>query len=155
MIKPRSKVWAKEKCRQLGLCKHSPLQKNESLAQKNKLSAHGTTKSRPLQKNNYYTYILECDDNILYTGIATDYKRRFAEHAKMDGSKKGAKFTKSHKPKRIVAVWETKTRSDASKLEIRIKQLEKKDKLILIDDNLYFKIFFKGLVDCRKFRRVV
>ena len=113
----------------------------------------GTTKCRPLQA--YYIYILQCDNNILYTGIATDYKRRFEEHAKVNNSKKGAKFTKSHKPEAIVAVWKTKTRSDASKLEIRIKQLEKKDKLLLIDDNVYFKHFFKGLVDCRKFIRVV
>lgn len=77
------------------------------------------------------------------------------KHAKINGSKKGAKFTKSHKPEKIVAVWKTKTRSDASKLEIRIKQLEKKDKLHLIDDNVYFKHFFKGLVDCKKFIRVV
>ena len=115
---------------------------------------HGTTKCRPLQNNNYYTYIIECDGNVLYTGIATDYKRRFAEHAKIDGSKKGAKFTKSHKPEKIVALWKTKTRSDASKLEIRIKQLEKSDKELLIADNSHFKEFFKGLIDCRKFSRI-
>ena len=114
----------------------------------------GTTECRPLQINNYYTYIIECDGNVLYTGIATDYKRRFAEHAKIDGSKKGAKFTKSHKPKKIVAVWKTKTRSDASKLEARIKQLEKGEKILLIDDNSHFKLFFKGLIDCRKFTRI-
>ena len=114
----------------------------------------GTTECRPLQNNNYYTYIIECDGNVLYTGIATDYKRRFAEHAKIDGSKKGAKFTKSHKPEKIVAVWKTKTRSDASKLEIRIKQLEKSDKELLIKDNSYFKEFFRGLIDCRKFTRI-
>lgn len=111
--------------------------------------------SSPLQKSVYYTYILECDNGILYTGIATDYKRRFGEHAKLNGSKKGAKFTKSHKPEKIVAVWKTKTRSDASKLEARIKQLEKSDKLLLIDDNKHFKAFFTSLIDCRKFRRVV
>ena len=108
--------------------------------------------SSPLQI--YYIYILKCDGNILYTGIATDYERRFGEHAKLNGSKKGAKFTKSHKPEKIVAVWKTKTRSDASKLEARIKQLDKRDKELLIDDNGYFKEFFTGLIDCRKFRRI-
>lgn len=102
----------------------------------------------------YYIYILKCDNNVLYTGIATDYKRRFNEHAKLNGSKKGAKFTKSHRPEKIVAVWKTKTRSDASKLEVRIKQLDKSNKLLLINDNKYFKECFFGIIDCRKFRRV-
>lgn len=124
----------------------SPLRKIELPKQKSVL---------PIQKSVYYTYILECNNKILYTGIATNYKRRFGEHAKLNGSKKGAKFTKSHKPEKIVAVWKTKTRSDASKLEARIKQLEKSDKLLLIEDNKCFKEFFANLIDCRKFRRVV
>ena len=103
---------------------------------------------------NYYIYIIRCENNILYTGIATDYKRRFDEHAKVNGSKKGAKFTKSHKPEEIVAVWKTKTRSDALKLEARIKQLDKADKEKLIDDNSLFKNYFTIMIDCRKFRRV-
>lgn len=106
-------------------------------------------------KNSYYIYILKCENDILYTGIATDYKRRLDEHMKVSGSKKGAKFTKSHKPEEIVALWTTKTRSDASKLESRIKQLEKTDKNELIADNTHFKEFFSGLIDCRKFRRVL
>ncbi len=28
----------------------------------------------------YYTYILRCEDNSLYTGITTDVKRRLEEH---------------------------------------------------------------------------
>ena len=102
----------------------------------------------------YYIYILKCDNNVLYTGIATDYKRRFNEHAKLNGSKKGAKFTKSHRPEKIVAVWKTKTRSDALKLEIRIKQLNKRNKLLHINYNKHFKECFFGIIDCRKFRRV-
>ena len=105
------------------------------------------------KKITYYIYILECENGILYTGITTDYKRRLDEHKKVNGSKKGAKFTKSHKPEKIVAIWKTSTRSDASKLEARIKQLTKEEKLGLIDDNKLFKLYFKGLVDCRKFRR--
>ena len=106
-------------------------------------------------KNSYYIYILKCENDILYTGIATDYKRRLDEHMKVSGSKKGAKFTKSHKPEEIVALWTTKTRSDASKLESRIKQLEKSDKLKLIDGKSNLKEHFVGLIDCRKFRRVL
>lgn len=119
-----------------------------------------SSKSSPLRDVDlklqvYYVYILKCEGDILYTGIATDYKRRFDEHSNVNGSKRGAKFTKSHKPEKIVAVWKTKNRSEASKLESRIKQLDKSDKLLLIGDNKYFKGHFVGLVDCRKYRRVV
>ncbi len=120
-----------------------------------KSSKSSTLRDVDLKLQVYYVYILQCEGDILYTGIATDYKRRFDEHSNVNGSKKGAKFTKSHKPEKIVAVWKTKNRSEASKLESRIKQLDKSDKLLLIGDNKYFKGYFAGLVDCRKYRRVV
>ena len=127
-----------------GLSKRSPLRKTALLLRD----------AASVQEKVYFIYILKCDRGVLYTGIATDYKRRFYEHAEVDGSKRGAKFTKSHKPEKIVAVWRTKTRSDASKLESRIKQLTKSDKELLINDNSNFKIFFSKLIDCRKYRRV-
>lgn len=80
----------------------------------------------------YYVYILRCEDNTLYTGITTDVARRFAEHR--EDKVKGAKYTKAHKPKEIAAAWEAGTKSDASKLEYRIKKLEKTEKEKLISD---------------------
>lgn len=74
----------------------------------------------------YYTYMLRCADNSIYTGITTDLRRRFEEHSgKCDG---GAKYTKSRKPIRIEAAWASDNRIDASKLEYRIKHLTKKKK---------------------------
>lgn len=105
-------------------------------------------------KKNYYIYILRCENNILYTGITTDVARRFAEHKKENGSKKGAKFTKSHLPEKIVALWITKTRSDALKLEARIKKLKKEEKEYLIDDNALFKEYFNDLKCIGNYRRV-
>ena len=102
----------------------------------------------------YYIYILECANNILYTGVTTDYKRRFSEHSKIDGSKKGAKFTKSHDPVKYVALWKTFTRSNAQKLESRIKQLTKIDKQLLINNNRNFKIFFYDLLDINNYTRI-
>lgn len=84
-------------------------------------------------KTHYYVYILRCADNSLYTGISTDVKRRFSEHCR--GNVRGAKYTKSHKPIKVEAVWETDGKSDASKLEYRIKQLKKEDKERLIEDS--------------------
>lgn len=81
----------------------------------------------------YYTYILRCTDNSLYTGIATDVQRRFDEH--LSDEKKGAKYTKRHKPIKIEAYWESSDKKLASKLEYHIKHLEKQKKEILIKEN--------------------
>ncbi len=81
----------------------------------------------------YYTYILRCENDTLYTGITTDVKRRMDEHF---GKKSvGAKYTKSHTAKRLEAVWESADRSLASKLEARIKQLKRVNKELLIREN--------------------
>lgn len=79
----------------------------------------------------YYTYILRCADNSLYTGITTDVIRRFAQHRGEQAG--GAKYTKSRLPVEIERVWTSESRSDASKLEYRIKRLSKceKEKLIM------------------------
>ncbi len=76
----------------------------------------------------YYLYILLTVDNTLYCGIARDVKKRFMEHI----SGKGAKYTRSHKPLKIVYTKEFKNRSEAQKEEYRIKHLSKEEKLKLI-----------------------
>lgn len=76
----------------------------------------------------YYVYILRCEKNCLYTGITSDVERRFNEHC--EG--KGAKYTKSHRPLGVEAVWEADTKNDASRLEYRIKMLKKEEKEDLI-----------------------
>ena len=72
----------------------------------------------------WYVYLLECVDGSLYTGIAVDVARRFELHL----AGKGARYTRSHPPLRIVAVIEHADRSSASKAEYRIKQLPVADK---------------------------
>ncbi|NLT08009.1 MAG: GIY-YIG nuclease family protein [Ruminococcus sp.] len=88
----------------------------------------------------YYVYILRCEDRSLYTGITTDIDRRLEEHSGAGG--RGAKFTRSHKVEAIEALWSTSDRSNASKLEWRIKQLTRQQKLALISDNSLFVSFF-------------
>jgi putative endonuclease len=79
----------------------------------------------------WYVYILKCADDTLYTGITTDVNRRLNEHNKGTG----AKYTKTRRPVILVAVSEASNRSEASKEEYRIKQLTRKEKLLLIDGN--------------------
>jgi putative endonuclease len=79
----------------------------------------------------YYTYILECGDSTLYTGIATDVRRRFKEH--VEG--KGAKYTKSRGVKKILFEEKHKDRSSALKREVELKRLSRKEKLELVKSN--------------------
>ena len=81
----------------------------------------------------YYIYIIKCEGDLLYTGITTDVKRRMSEH--FGRTEKCAKYTRSHKAVSLEALWSCENRSLASKLEYRIKQLSKAQKLKLIADN--------------------
>ena len=84
----------------------------------------------------YFIYIIGCEGGLLYTGITNDIERRMDEH--FGRTEKCAKFTRSHKALSLEAVWSCEDRSLASKLEYRIKQLSKQNKLRLIADNTCF-----------------
>lgn len=74
-------------------------------------------------------YIAKCSDNTLYTGITTDLDRRLKEH---NGEKVWAKYTKMRRPIKLVYCANFENRSEASKEEIRIKNLTRKQKQDLI-----------------------
>jgi putative endonuclease len=74
-------------------------------------------------------YILKCSDGSLYTGITTDLVRRIHEH----NQGKGAKYTRSRLPVEILYFERYPDRSSASKEEARIKKLNRKEKLYLIE----------------------
>ena len=73
----------------------------------------------------WHLYLLECEDGSLYTGISTDVDRRFAEH--LNG--KGARYTRSHPPRRLLASAPVGSRSEALKAELGLKALPKSEKL--------------------------
>ncbi len=74
----------------------------------------------------YYLYILRCEGGSLYTGITTDVNRRFEEH--LAGRGVGAKYTKTHIPQKIELQLAVGSRAEASKLEFKIKHLQKQQK---------------------------
>ena len=80
----------------------------------------------------YFVYIIRCDDNSLYTGITNDLERRINEH--FTKSPRAAAYTKSRNVVSLEAVWQAENRSDASKLEYRIKKLSKSKKEELINN---------------------
>lgn len=74
-------------------------------------------------------YIIETESGQFYTGITTDLERRFSEHR---NKKTRAKFFSISAPKKIVYIEEAENRSLATKREIEIKKLTKKQKLKLV-----------------------
>jgi putative endonuclease len=76
----------------------------------------------------WYVYILECSDLTLYTGISNDVEKRIETH----NNKKGAKYTKTRTPVKLMYQCEFETKSLATKEEWRIKQLTRKQKKDLI-----------------------
>ena len=100
----------------------------------------------------YYTYILRCEDNSLYTGMTTDLERRMEEH--FSQGDKCAKYTMRHKPKKLEIAWKSENRVFASKLEYHIKTLTKLEKEELIKNPTKLKIFLGEKIDCKLYKKV-
>lgn len=75
-----------------------------------------------------YVYILECSDATYYTGYTTNVMNRLKTH----NLGKGAKYTRARRPCKLVYVKECDSKSLAMKLEYRIKQMSRKEKVDLI-----------------------
>lgn len=74
------------------------------------------------------TYILECCDGSLYTGWTNDIEKRLEAH----NAGKGAKYTKSRRPVKLVYLEEFETKEEAMRREYSIKRLGRKEKMELI-----------------------
>lgn len=81
-----------------------------------------------------YTYIVKCADGTLYTGWTNNLEKRMKAH----NSGKGAKYTKTRRPVKLVYYEEHETKNEAMSREYAIKQLTRKAKETLIKscDNL-------------------
>jgi len=75
----------------------------------------------------WYVYILTCSDGTLYCGITNDLDKRIAAHNKG----KGAKYTKTRRPVSLLKYFECLDKSEALRLEYKIKQLPRGEKLKL------------------------
>ena len=81
----------------------------------------------------YYTYMLRCSDNSIYTG--------------------GAKYTKSHNAIKLEVAWKSNSKSLACKLEYQIKTLTKQQKENLINGEK-LTTYLKGKIDGRRYRKI-
>lgn len=75
----------------------------------------------------YYVYVILCDDGSFYTGYTKNVNSRMRLH--MNG--KGARYTKMHKPKKLVYTEEFNYRAEAMKRERKVKTMGHKQKMRL------------------------
>jgi len=76
----------------------------------------------------WFVYIIKCVDDSLYTGFTNDLEKRFKAHK----SGKGAKYTRSHKPEKIVFSEKFGKKELAMKREREIKNWKHSEKIKFI-----------------------
>lgn len=81
----------------------------------------------------WQVYIIQTVSGKLYTGITNNFEKRFQAHK---NRKKGARFFHISSPERLVYQESSPDRSSATKREIQIKKMSRKEKLELILSNV-------------------
>jgi putative endonuclease len=76
----------------------------------------------------WFVYIARCADDTLYCGITNDLAARVAAH----DAGTGARYTRARGPIEIVLARRCATKSTALRLEYRIKQLTRAEKIELV-----------------------
>jgi predicted GNAT superfamily acetyltransferase len=82
----------------------------------------------------WFLYVLECADNSLYTGITLNPHRRVKQH----NSGRGAAYTKTRRPVKLVKLWRFPDQSTALKAEHQFKQFSRNEKIKLLKTNADF-----------------
>ena len=85
-----------------------------------------------IKEKKYYIYVILTEKNTLYCGYTDDVKKRYEKH--LQGL--GAKYTKSHRPKKLVYQQAFESKSEAMKAEYKFKSLQKEVKLKVINGYL-------------------
>ena len=75
-----------------------------------------------------FVYLLRCADGTLYCGWTVDVDKRLAAHA----SGRASRYTASRLPVELAAAWELESAGAARRMEWRIKQLPRAEKLALV-----------------------
>lgn len=72
-----------------------------------------------MTKLQWVVYLVQCSDESLYCGITNNLENRLEAH----NSGKGARYTRSRRPVTLVGTSSEMNRSDALKLEYRVKRV--------------------------------
>lgn len=83
----------------------------------------------------YYTYIVRCCDQSLYTGITNNLNKRLDLHNRG----KASRYTRTRLPVNFVYVENCESKSIALKREYEIKKMTKKNKEELVKEYLIGK----------------
>ena len=76
----------------------------------------------------FFGYMVECADGTFYTGWSTDPESRVKVH----NAGRGAKYTRTRRPVKLIYVEELPDRSSAMKRECAIKKYSRKKKQKLV-----------------------
>ena len=73
----------------------------------------------------WLVYLHECSDTTYYCGVTNNLDKRIKVH----NSGKGAKYTKNSLPVKLLINSKLMTKSEAYKLEYKVKKQRKRDKI--------------------------
>lgn len=76
----------------------------------------------------WWVYMVRCRDGSLYTGATNDLPARLERH----NAGKGAAYTRSRRPVRLVWAERAADRSRALRREAELKRLTREEKLVLV-----------------------
>jgi len=91
----------------------------------------------------FYVYVVLCEDGSFYTGYCKDVERRMRLHV----VGKGARYTRIHRPKKLVYVEEFGSRAEAMRRERKVKTLNHHQKLKLINSKARLKRHEKRIAE--------
>ena len=78
----------------------------------------------------HYVYLVRCADSTLYCGWTTDLEKRVRAH----NSGKGAKYTRSRRPVKLVYAEKFAEKQEALSREWHLKRLSRAEKNRLIEE---------------------
>jgi putative endonuclease len=86
--------------------------------------------NRTVLNKTWSVYLLECFDNSLYCGVTNNLEHRLIKHNKRIASK----YTRARLPVELTAVINNLTKSEAFKIEYRVKKLPASKKITALED---------------------
>ncbi len=89
----------------------------------------------------WYLYLVRCGDGSIYTGVSNDVPRRLAEHR----SGKGARYVRGRGPLALARKIRVGSKSDALRLENRVKKFSRSGKEDLIKRKSRIKDLLKPI----------
>jgi len=86
--------------------------------------------NRTVLNKTWSVYLLECSDNSLYCGVTNNLEHRLINHNKGVASK----YTRARLPVELTAFINNLTKSEAYKIEYRVKKLPAGKKIAALED---------------------